>query len=313
MHTTRRNSLKLIAAGTTSIFLPSALQAKVAKLPKAVAFGLIADPHIGFVDDAPTRLEAFLETMKSVKPDALIQLGDFATPDAKQQPHIDKFNQAQEHTLHVMGNHDLDHRKTREDVLKSWGMPATYYTQEISGIKIIVLDGNEKGSPTHHTHGGYPSYIGPKQQTWLKKELSDATTPVLIVSHQPLAGDGAVDNAKEMQSILSSHKDKILLAINGHSHLDSHHEIDDIHYLHINSASYFWLGGKVRLAKYKDPLFTTLRINPTKGTITLDAKKSTWLKDIKNVDDLLTKNKQNLKGRVHPSISAQHLTNIKAL
>jgi 3',5'-cyclic AMP phosphodiesterase CpdA len=311
--THRRTFLRTLAAGSASFILPAALHAKVSKLRKTVSIGLIADPHIGFINDAPSRLDAFLKQMDWDRPDAIIQLGDFATPNDKQQPHIDKFNKAHKHALHVIGNHDLDYKKTKQDCLKSWGMPAPYYSQEIEGIKVIVLDGNDKGSPTHHTHGGYVSYIGPEQQEWLKKELKSTNLPVLIISHQPLAGPEAIDNHEEIRAILLEHKDKILLSINGHSHLDFHKEIDGIHYVHINSASYYWLGGKLRYSKYKDALFTTLHIDPRKGTVTIDTKPSTWEKDIKDLKSVLMPRKHDLLELISPSISAKTFDDIDAL
>ncbi len=69
----------------------------------------------------------------------------------------------------------------------------------------------------------------------------------MIISHQPIAGSYAIDNAEEIQKILSKHSDKVVLAMNGHTHIDLLIEVDDIPYLHINSASYHWLGSKYAL------------------------------------------------------------------
>ena len=168
----RRSTLKTLAAASCSFLLPQAVHAKLRKLDGKISLGLIADPHIGFVPKAEDRLDVFLKEMKSVKPNALIQLGDFAYPNAKHQPVADKFNAAHKHSLHVIGNHDLDHGLKTQDAVKSWGMPSPYYSKVIDDLKIIVLDGNEKGSPTHGTHGGYPSFIGTDQQAWLEKELT---------------------------------------------------------------------------------------------------------------------------------------------
>ncbi|MFD2159675.1 metallophosphoesterase family protein [Rubritalea tangerina] len=283
-------------------------------LNKSITLGIITDVHIGFVSEAEKRLDAFLKEMKKERPDALVQLGDFAFPNAKYQAHADRFNAAHEHTIHAIGNHELDHGLTRDSAVKAWGIPGYYYSKEVEGIKIIVLDGNDRGSPTYSSHGGYHSYIGPEQQAWLKKELDAAEQPVLIASHQPLAGTIAVDNAQEMQELLSHYQDKILLCINGHSHVDQQLEVKGIHYLHINSASYYWLGGRVRLATYKDPLFTTMTIDPKAATITLKGVKSSWAKGTPEDAGYFKDGKHaDKKDIVRPEIRARRFAQVTAL
>jgi len=271
----RRALLRGGALATATFAIPSALRAELNDRDP-VSFGLIADVHIGFVDGAEKRLDAFLAAMKKQAPDGLIQLGDFAYPNKKNQAVVDKLHAAHKQVIHAIGNHELDHRFTRDDAKRSWGIPHYYYKKEIKSITFLVLDGNDRGSPTYATHGGYHSYIGAAQRAWLEKELAAATNPVVIVSHQPLAGQSCIDNSKQILELLAPHKDRILVCVNGHSHVDQHLTIDDIHVLHINSASYFWLGGNVRLATYTDPLFTTLTIDPASGTVTLAEAISDW-------------------------------------
>lgn len=291
------------------ITLSPSLQAQIKKLPRSIKLGVITDTHIGFVSDAEKRLMAFLREMKKVRPDGLIQMGDFAHPNKKHQKYVDRFNKAHKNVIHAIGNHELDHGLTREDAKKSWGIPGYYYSKDIEGIKVIVLDGNDRGSPTYKSHGGYHSYIGKEQQEWLSKELEAAESPVLIISHQPLAGRIAVDNAEEMQKLLLPHQDKILLCLNGHSHVDQHLEINGINYLHINSASYYWLGGKVRLAPYKDPLFTTMTIDSKKGTISFTSSISKWAKGTPEDAGYFKDGKnKDLKEIVVPKISARTFT-----
>lgn len=275
MNTTRRTAMKAMALACTSLTLPLSAQASVRKLKQAIKLGVIADPHIGFVKGAPERLADFLKAMKNEEPDALLQLGDFAFSNEQNKPHIDAFNAAHEVTLHTIGNHDIrDKGLRREDCISMWGIPAPYYTHDVQGMRLIVLDGNDPGSPTYK--GGYPSYIGKKQQAWLKRQLEAADKPVLIVSHQPLAGWAEIDNASEIRTLLAEYRDRILLCINGHSHCDQFLTIEGLSYLHINSASYKWLGGKVRLVEYKDALFATLAFDPKKGEIRVNGVQSEW-------------------------------------
>ena len=275
---TRRTALKTIGTsiGATSVAFSLPVSAKLFPAGvsrKPIRLGVIADLHGGLAVDAEARLDAFLKAMADIECDALVQLGDFAFPNKKYQPFADKFNAAHENTIHVIGNHEFDFDLTREDCFKSWGMESAYYRRDIENLRLIVLDGNETGSPSQ---SGYPSYIGAKQKEWLDEELNTADRPVLLLSHQPLAGASAIQNAPEIQKLLTRHREKLLLCINGHSHVDSLLQVDGVNYLHVNSASYYWVGGETRMAHYKDPLFTTLTIDPERSLVTIEAKSSAW-------------------------------------
>ena len=277
-NTTRRAALKTLGAtiGATcaSFSLPVDAQLFASdNLKQPIRIGVITDLHGGLAVDAESRLDSFLKAMQDIETDALVQLGDFAYPNQKHQLFADKFNSAHENTVHVIGNHEFDFNLTREDCYKAWGIKSAYYVRDLGNLRLIVLDGNETGSPTQK---GYPSFIGHKQKEWLEKELKAADRPLLILSHQPLAGVHAVQNAGEIQVLLTRHQHKILLCINGHTHVDSLLQVDGVTYLHVNSASYYWVGGKTRMAYYKDPLFTTLTIDPEKAIVTVESKASTW-------------------------------------
>ena len=310
MNQTRRQSLKSTFCAAVGWSLSPQIASAIQKLPRSLKFGIITDVHIGFIKDAPSRFAAFEKAMRTLRPDGVIQMGDFAYPQERHQKYVDTFNGLTDHPIHAIGNHELDHKLTREDAKKSWGIPGYYYSKEVGGTKIIVLDGNDRGSPTYGTHGGYHSYVGDEQRQWLKKELEAADQPVLIVSHQPLAGGSAVDNAKEMQALLAPHQDKILVCLNGHSHIDQHVTIGGIDYLHINSASYFWLGGKVRTAFYRDPLFTTMTIDKDAGTIAFSACKSAWSNGTPEDAGYFERlpEKLALKQHIVPQISARQIT-----
>lgn len=304
----RRTALKTLAFTCGSLALPAIAQDSIRKLGKTIKLGVITDTHIGLLPKAEDRLHAFLTEMNKEKPNALLQLGDFAFPNKKNQPFVDAFNNAHKHVFHTIGNHDIrDYGHTNEDCLKSWGMPAPYYSKEVEGLRIIVLYGNDKGSPTHK--GGYPSYVGKEQQAWLETELKAAKTPVLIVCHQPFAGLGSVNNAKEMQQLLSKYKEKIVLCIHGHTHLDTMLTIEGVSYLHINSASYYWVGGKVRYAEYKDPLFCTLTLDPTKGEIIVKGTKTEWKTKTPEELGYFKGDRAKYKNLVVPKISDRIISN----
>jgi Icc protein len=99
-----------------------------------------------------------------------------------------------------------------------------------------------------------------------------------------------VDNAAEIQQLITSAKSKVVLVLNGHTHIDSLLYVSEIPYLTINSASYFWVGQNFihnsygedihqthpwisRTCPYTNSLFTILTINLNKMTIHIESKK----------------------------------------
>ena len=191
----------------------------------------------------------------------------------------------------MLGNHEIDGGHSFDAVAKIWGMKGRYYTENVNGLNLIVLDGNEK--PENHK-SGYPSHIGNEQLAWLAKQLKTLNGPIIVFCHQPLAGPSCIDNASTVQELLSSAADKVLLAVNGHTHIDHVARVDEISYLHVNSASYKWVGSSYRnksypaeihskfrwieyTCPYRESLFTTLSITPGTGRIDVKGCESEWV------------------------------------
>lgn len=288
---TRRTFLQSAGVAAVSMMVPSEVSGSLRSLVAPVRLGLITDLHQDIMHDGPERLEQFLTAMEKVSPDAIVQLGDFAVPATENQPLIDTFNNAHPVALHVLGNHDADGGYTYDQTQAAWGMSQRYYMRDINGLRVIVLDGNEV--PRTHS-GGYPSYIGAEQVAWLRDALDSCTGPILVLSHQPLAGPWAIDNAAEVQAVLSSAADRVLLAVNGHSHIDQLLRVGNVGYLHLNSASYVWVGEGFRhqsysaethaqhrrlagACPYRDALFTTLTFDPKSQSVAIEARTSDWV------------------------------------
>lgn len=288
----RREFLNTTSLALASFTLPISVNSFSGKINRPFSIGLIADLHHDLIPDGEKRLQEFVNESRNINPDLIVQLGDFAFPKEENRNIIELFNNSHQHCLHVIGNHDTDNGHTYEDLQKQWRISAPYYSKEISGFLIIVLDGNEKGSPEHK--GGYPAFIGKEQVSWLRSELSNADQPVIIFSHQPLAGVLAVDNAKAIQKLLSQFQEKIILAINGHTHIDQLLKVNGVNYFHVNSASYYWVGGDYKHKSYSDEvheeykwleytcpyqksLFTFLTIDIGSNQIEISERISDWL------------------------------------
>ncbi|AXY75324.1 alkaline phosphatase [Paraflavitalea soli] len=288
----RRDFIATTATAAMALAIPARALSSLKGMARPVKVGVITDLHQDIMHDGITRMRAFVQHMRQVRPDAILQMGDFAVPGDKNKEVIDLFNQAHRNRLHVIGNHDTDAGFTKAQCISTWGMSNRYYTQKVDDITFIVLDGNDTGSPSYTS--GYPAYINEEQQVWLQERLREIKGPIIVVSHQPLAGPVAVDNAEVIQDILSTAADKILVALNGHTHIDAQYEVKDINYVHLNSASYFWIGGKfshdsyakeiiqahpliASTCPYQDPLFTTMTIDPLRSLITFEGRQSTWV------------------------------------
>lgn len=292
MYLDRRSFIKSTFLTSFSLALPSSILKLWAGQTENLRLGLITDLHRDIIHDADLRLQTFLEEVHRTEVHAKIQLGDFAIPKPANASFIASFNQGNIPAYHVLGNHDLDEGHSKEQAIQAFGMPSAYYAKVIQGVRILVLDGNDTGSPT--TKGGYASYIGKEQQDWLNQQLENSKEPVIVISHQPIAGIYTIDNSVEIQNLLSTHASKIILAVNGHAHVDQFLKVGGVSYLHLNSASYYWVGEKHRhlsmdanthanypslslTCPYAAVLFGVLTLDRKTKKLSLTGRKSSWI------------------------------------
>ena len=134
-HLSRRTFLNTATVASLTLALPRFSAATTATLVKPVQIGLIADLHHDVMHDGSDRLGVFLEEMSVTRPDAILQLGDFAYPSEGNSDLITRFNEAHARSLHVIGNHDTDAGFTKNNCIEKWGMPGRYYACNIEGIQ----------------------------------------------------------------------------------------------------------------------------------------------------------------------------------
>ena len=221
-----------------------------------IKIGLISDVHHGLVHDATDRMKVFIDRMLKVKPDFIMQMGDFCWPRKESKEFMAEWDRFKGEKYHILGNHDMDLGFSREDCLKFWDMPAKYYSFEKGGFLFVVLDGNDKKKVGKAS--GYPSYMGSEQRAWFKGVLKGANKPVICFSHQAASPSGGMQNAEQMRGIVNAHNKKsdhkVVAWLNGHHHVDRHDIEDDVLYLQINSASYKWIGSKYLMKTFSDDL-----------------------------------------------------------
>ncbi len=272
-----------------------------AKKYDSIKIGMCSDVHLPTMHDSEYRITRFIDSMKIARPDFIIELGDFGTPEKKYAHFFDIWNSFPGDKYHVIGNHEMDGGTSKDQALEYRAMPKSYYSFDKNGFHFIVLDGNDKKNPEAK---GYKQFIGQEQLTWFKDDLAKAKYPVVIFSHQGLANyvsadeEYGVENYKEMEGILEAHNaknphNKVIACFNGHTHYDYAENINGIWYITITSMSYHWLGEKYAhlqygeevdknfkwikyTAPFKEPLYTIVEIS-TKGTIKIEGKKSQWV------------------------------------
>lgn len=290
---TRRQFLKTALAVSATYPLPLLAAGSSAK---KIRIGIITDIHKDLVPDADERLKAFMAAMDQVKPDAIMQLGDFCQPRPANRAFTDIFNAFAGPKYHVLGNHDMDGGFKREQAMEFWGMKARYYSYNLGGFHFIVLDGNDR---PEGWKSGYPHYLAADQVEWLKQDLEKTQLSTFIFSHQSLERPMCIDNQEAVRAILEAAKmpdgkRKVAACFNGHWHIDHERVINGIPYVHVNSASYYylerkWKNGKVdpaipknfdlwaNSAGYTKPLFTVLEIDPAAGKFSMRGMKAEWL------------------------------------
>ena len=235
--------------------------------------------------------------------DFIIELGDFCYPDddrycickpenqpvnianaLRHRPPVDKdevnrlFSTFEKPGYHVLGNHDSD-MCSKEEKLKYHGVEhGTYYSFDKNGFHFVVLDANyymQDGKYISYNRGNYfdvsydtPKplpYLPPEELEWLKEDLANTAYPSVLFSHQRLKDQwaGSIRNAAELREIIRSAPNGVLMAVNGHEHVDVMEKLDDSFYFGVNSMSNCWLGSLFacpgRMGEEMDKLFPDIQ------------------------------------------------------
>lgn len=281
----------------------------------SVKFGIFADLHVDIMPDPQRRLEAFLEACRKEDVDFIIHLGDFCYPESRKvvckpenrpinienalhtPTYADKdaiialFKGFEKPGYHVIGNHDCD-MCSKEEVLTYYGVNyGPYYSFDFGGFHFVVLDPNyyrKDGQYISYCNGNYFDaggdlpYLPPEQLSWLKADLANTPYPSILFSHERLTEDHCgIRNAAALKEILLKAPNKVLLALNGHEHMDNVWKVDHTWFLNINSISNYWLGEEyicmnrydaetdekypnVRyVVPYADPVFSIITLDET--------------------------------------------------
>ena len=292
----RSASLSLAAAGvaaTNASALESVPSDSVSSAK--IRFGLIADLHHDFTFDAPERLKAFIAEMNRVKPDFVLELGDFCCPVEKNKVIADIWNGFSGPKYHVIGNHEMDQGCTRKQVVSFWGIPGRYYSFDRNGFHFIVMDTNAPN--LKDSREKYPAGVDAEQLEWLSRDLASTQLPTIVFGHHGF-DNTAVRNRESVRILLENTHSreghgKVVAVFSGHFHADYYNLINGIHYVQVNSATYQWWGDKIHndsfgaeaekahplikyMTFYKNPLWALIEIRGD-GILEIQGKKTSWL------------------------------------
>lgn len=298
----RRKFINQLGLGAAALAVPNTVlpfTPHINKSNKKLTFGMVADVHKDLMPDADRRLEVFIEQAQKRKVDFIIQMGDFCFGETKNKGFLNIWETYNGPKYHILGNHDMD-RNTKSEIQDFWGMPKPYYSYDFGGYHFIVLDANflyQDNKYVDYAHANFyvdssiRTFINDEQIEWFKTDLTATKLPTVVFSHQSLWH--SVKNRLELQKIMEQQKEQVICCLSGHSHLDFHHEQNDIDYIGINSMSYQWsqkytttkrfpkelyeqYGNLPHIAGYKDPLYGFATLN-AKGSMTIEGVKSDWM------------------------------------
>ncbi len=267
--------------------------------PVRLRFGLNADPHLLGRRTAGNEANflGFVKDMVKWRPDFAIDLGDFGCQVAEGtttqemhdgqlsalKHHVEVFSQVPCPRYHVIGNHDVGWIRggeekitakdligrghpgediTKDEFLAATGTVHRYYSIDVNGIHVIVLDANNapgKEAPKKGhdgVEGGY--YVDAVQQRWLRKTLADnRAKPKLVFCHEELhhtpvegSGEGGdrpfpavgkegsyVDNGWQIRDLFAE-DGKVMACFFGHKHRSRWTVYGGTHYLTMAATHY---------------------------------------------------------------------------
>jgi len=221
-----------------------------------ISFGLTADLHYAdkgkwntrFYRESDEKLRECIETFNSLKPDFIVELGDFVDKAEKEiefeylRTINGIFNEFEGERHYVLGNHDTG-TFSKTEFLSAVGADRSYCSFDLNDYHFIVLDANYNRDGSDYNAGNFnwtETYIPVAEQEWLKNDLEQAQGKkmTIVFVHQNLhdeTGDHGVKNAPAVRRILED-AGNVPVVFQGHDHRGGYAEINGIHYVTLRAA-----------------------------------------------------------------------------
>lgn len=275
---------------------------------KPFTFALGADTHCEIMHDGEKRLNAFVEAAQVANAAFLVHLGDLCHSQKKDLPFMRCIKKFPREAYMVLGNHDTD-VSDKLTMTAFLGMKRPYSSFDYNGFHFCLLDTNTvslDGVDYDYGMGNYFAYpqqrenISRIQLEWLEKDLEETELPAVLFSHASLYNkEEGICNREAVHALLvktnaKSGHTKVFASLNGHNHVDSHMEVDGIHYIDINSMSNCWIGEEYAhktfgtlveirhpaircTVPYRDSLFTMVQMDAGEKTMVIEGAKTTFV------------------------------------
>ncbi len=300
---TRRSFIKQVALGLAAMSMGGMQMGCTRPVKGKLTFGVISDVHEELQADAKDRLKKFLADADGRSLDFIIQLGDMSHGN-KAQEMMDIWNTYAGPRYSVLGNHDLDHAN-KEKIVRIQQMEGPYYSFDAGPFHCVALDLNhvrKDGQIVDFDHGNYyvdskdRDLISPEELAWLCEDLEATDKPTILFSHQGLdeVWDGmACPNRSEVRALfreINQKQKKVVACFCGHHHVDAYSQIEGVHYVQINSASYHWVDGDVHfskgnMAEYKDGLYAFVTLDLDADRLLIEGQQSEFLPPAPTADN----------------------------
>ncbi len=214
----------------------------------ALRVGLVTDLH--YAEKPPAGTRHYRETLAKldeaagkfaeVKPDVLVELGDFI--DAAASVDVERrylktvnarFSKICKDRHYVLGNHCVD-TLTKEEFLGGVEKEESYYSFDRQGFHFVVLDScfRSDGKPYQRRNFKWTdANIPASELDWLQADLAKNQKPVIVFAHQRLdvSNNHGVKNNAAARKLLEA-SGNVLAVFQGHSHQNDLKDIRGIHY-----------------------------------------------------------------------------------
>lgn len=120
--------------------------------------------------------------------------------------------------------------------------------------------------------------IDPEQVKWLEADIRNTDKPVIIFSHESfddliIRGANPVPNREIVREVInrinreSPDGNKVIACFAGHDHLDHYNQIENVHYVAVNSAY-----GFKKSLELKESIYAYLTLDSQNRTISIQGK-----------------------------------------
>ena len=232
-----------------------------------IKFLAFADLHnaAGYYNHGAQRMQAIKDHAIAENVDMVLHCGDLTHgPSVQPEPSVLPICESLPMPLlHSFGNHECD-GDTYEDVLAAYHMENGYYYRDVKGFRFIAYDAHHMihhGEFMHYSKLNYwhPPHgirepetimdvLGEEQIRWIEQTIMDSPYPCILFGHHSWVRhiSGLIPEerkaVKEMLRRVNKDKQRVMMVMCGHYHVDYMTIEDNVVFFELNSTSNYWHG-----------------------------------------------------------------------